>query len=613
MVIRRLYSCYTVVIQLLCIGLLQVSGRFNFRLSLNPFFLFLFFIMSLTTVRGQERVDTIFYQPLDIPVLLSATFAELRANHLHSGIDFRTQGTTGHKVYAVERGYVSRISVAPGGYGKALYITHPNGYTTVYGHLDAFNDEITAYVKQQQYKQERFAVNLFPDSTRLPVKRGEVVALSGNTGSSGGPHLHFEVRETTSENPLNPLLFGFGVKDNIAPVIRRLAVYPMGEGSTVNGSSEKLILDLEKSGKSYRIVGNKPLKIKGKVAFGIDTYDQTYGSANHCGPYSIRLWIDSAMIFSQTMDQFSFEETRYLNSLIDYAYYIKNRNRINRLYVEPNNQLSVYDRHADRGVVSFPDSSKHTGLVVARDLHGNSSRLDFSFIYIPGETHHIPEPSYIPELAKIPDYTGPAYKKEFVFAQQGARVVIPADALYDNIDFRWSVSAHPKDLYSKVYHIHDESIPLHRAMTIEIAADSLPERLRNKALIVQIESNGKRTSVGGAYHDGVVSSDSRLFGLFAIGVDTVAPRITPINVKNGANMRGVKNMRFKISDDFSGINTYVGRIDDQWALFEYDAKNNVIFYDFDADRITKNSQHTLDLKVTDYKGNTTEYTAKFTW
>ena len=159
------------------------------------FFTFFFFINN---VHGQ-KTDTIFRQPLDIPVLLSATFAELRANHLHSGIDFRTQGTSGHKVFACEQGYVSRISVSPVGYGNALYITHPNGYTTVYGHLDAFNDEITAYVKQQQYEQERFAVNIFPDKTLLPMKRGDVVAFSGNTGGSSGPHLHFELRDTKTE------------------------------------------------------------------------------------------------------------------------------------------------------------------------------------------------------------------------------------------------------------------------------------------------------------------------------------------------------------------------------------------------------------------------------
>jgi len=568
--------------------------------------LILFFFVSVFHVHGQ-RIDTNFRRPLDIPVLLSATFAELRDNHLHSGIDFRTQGVTGHKVYASEAGYVSRISVSPSGYGNALYIAHTNGYTTVYGHLDAFNEDITAYVKQQQYKQERFAVNLFPEPTLLPVKRGDLVAFSGNSGGSAGPHLHFEVRDTKTEETINPLLFDFGVKDNIPPVMRQLAIYPVGEGSTVNGSTNKLVLDLEKSGNTYRIAGGTKLNMVGKVAFGIDTYDLTSGSTNRCGPYNIRLWVDSAMMFSQTMDRFSFDESRYVNSLIDYEYYVNQRVRFNRMFMEPNNLLSVYDRNINRGVVSFSDSANRKALVVVSDIHGNNSRLEFTFSYAPGKPAMLP----VLESLTLPVIIEPMYKKELRHVQQGLRVVIPADALYDEINFTCIASAVPKGLYSKAYKIHHPNTPLHKAMTIEIAADSLPERLREKALIVQIGSNGRRSNVGGAYRDGVVSAKSTVFGEFAIGVDTVPPRITPVNIKNGANMTGVKNIRFTIRDDFSGISTYNGWIDGQWALFEYDAKNNLLYYNFDTERLTKNTQHTLELKITDGKGNTAEYKATF--
>jgi len=581
-------------------------------LSLNSLraasFGFLFLFFSVCRIYGQQS-NTTFHQPLDIPVSLSGTFAELRANHLHSGIDFRTQGVTGHRVYACERGYVSRISVSSGGYGNALYINHPNGYTSVYAHLDVFNDEITAYVKQQQYKQERFAVNLFPDSAQFKVKRGDIIAFSGNSGSSGGPHLHFELRDTETEKPINPLRFGFGVKDNIPPVMLRLAVYPIGEGSTVNGSTDKLILNLEKSGNSYRIAEGRKLKIIGKVAFGIDSYDLTSGSTFRCGPYSIRLWVDTAMMFSQTMDQFSFDESRYINSLIDYEYYIKNRIRFNRMYIEPNNQLSVYDRHTNRGIISFPDSANHTALVIVRDYHGNSSRLNFTFEYAPGKAS-TPVRLFIPEILGI---FKRMYQREFTHVQQGLRVVIPADALYDEINFTCAVSGRPKGLYSKSYRIHHLGTPLHKAMSIEIVADSLPERLREKALIVQIDSTGRRTSAGGAYRDGAVRCSSSVFGEFAIGVDTVPPRITPVNIRNGANMKGIKDIRFKIMDDFSGISSYNGWIDGQWALFEYDAKNNLLYYIFDSDRLIKNTQHTLELKITDGKGNTAEYKGMFTW
>ncbi len=575
---------------------------------------FVFIVLFGSPLRAEQRSDSVFFQPLDIPVLLSGTFAELRANHFHSGIDFRTQGTSGHKVYACERGYVSRIFVSPGGYGKALYITHPNGYSTVYAHLDGFNDEIAAYVKRQQYKRERFNVDLYPDSTLLPVRRGEIIGFSGNTGGSSGPHLHFEVRETKTESPLNPLLFGFGVKDNIAPTMRRLAVYPMGKGSTVNGSTEKMILDLEKSGKTYRIVGNKAIKIKGKAAFGIDAYDQTYGSANRCGPYGIRCWVDSIMIFSQTMDKFSFDETRYVNSLIDYAYYAEKRVRFNRLYIEPNNRLGVYDRYVDKGIVHFSDSAAHKALIAVRDLHGNVAKLNFSFVSVPAaETVAATALPHVFDVSGVPGLSENEYKKEFVFRQGNVKVTIPADALYDDIDFAYNVSESPKGLYSEVHHVHFSNIPLHKAVSVEIVAAGLPERLRDKALLVIVEPNGSRSYVGGNWQDGTVVGASRVFGNFAVGVDTVPPRITPINIKKGADMRGVKNIRFKIKDDFSGIDTYNGWIDGQWALFEYDAKNDLIFYDFDPDKLTKNTKHILDLKVTDNKGNASEYRTDFTW
>ena len=409
------------------------------------------------------------------------------------------------------------------------------------------------------------------------------------------------------------MLFGFGVKDDRPPVMRRMAVYPTGEGSTVNGSAESLILDLVKSGNRYRIAGGKKLKVVGKVAFGIDAYDLTSGSENRCGPYSIRLWTDSTMVFSQTMNRFSFDETRYINSLIDYGYYINYNVRFNRMYLEPNNRLSIYDRHINRGVVSFPDSANCKAWIVVSDFHGNSSQLDFSFEYIPDKASNAPEISHIFETLPFSGKTEGMYKKELKYAGQGIRVVIPAHALYDDIVFTCTASAIPEGLYSGAYKIHDPATPLHKAMTIEIAADSLSARLREKALLVRIDANGNRSNVGGAYRDGTVNATSSVFGEFAIGVDTVPPVITPINIRNGAQMRGVKNMRFKITDDFSGISSYNGWINGQWALFEYDAKNNLLYYTFDADRLTKNTQHTLELKVADNKGNTSEYKINFTW
>jgi hypothetical protein len=283
------------------------------------------------------------------------------------------------------------------------------------------------------------------------------------------------------------------------------------------------------------------------------------------------------------------------------------------MYLEPNNRLSVYDRHINRGVVSFPDSANRKAWVVVSDFHGNSSRLDFSFEYIPEKALQTSLFSHTLESLPLTGKTEGMYKKELKHAQQGLSVVIPAHALYDDIAFTCTDSAVPEGLFSKAYKIHHPATPLHKSMTIDISADSLPARLREKALLVRIDSTGKRSSAGGAYKDGAVNTTSSVFGEFAIGVDTVPLRITPINIKNGANMRGVKNMKFKITDDLSGISSYNGWIDGLWALFEYDAKSDLLFYTFDADRLTKNIQHTLEVKVVDNKGNTAVYKANFTW
>ena len=561
-----------------------------------------------------QSLDAVFHRPMNIPPLLSATFGELRDGHLHSGIDYRTQGSIGHRIFACEDGFVSRISVSPSGYGKALYIDHPNGYTTVYAHLDAFSEKIEAYVKAEQYRLERFTVNLFPNEALFSVKRGEIVGFSGNTGSSSGPHLHFEVRNTETQDPINPLKFGFGIGDNIPPTMRRLAVYPAGEGSTVNGSETRIILELEKVGNTFRIAGGTKIDVVGDVAFGIEAYDMTSGSNIRCGLYRIRLSIDTLLMFSQTMDRFSFDETRYVYSALDYEYFINNRTRINRMYIQPNNQLSVYDQHVNRGIISFPDTASHRATVVISDFHGNDSRLNFDINYIPSA---VAKTSNTPGLLEPISFTGistPMYKREFVHRQHGIRVTIPADALYYEIEFTSNVSTTiPGGLFSKIYSIHNPNTPLHKAITIEIDAENLPSNLREKALITQIGANGRRSNAGGAYRDGVVSTTSRVFGQFAIGIDTVPPRITPVNIRDGANMRGVESIRFTISDNFSGIGSYNGWINGEWVLFEYDAKNNLIFYRFDEARLSRNAQHELLLIVADSKGNSSEFRASFTW
>ncbi|MBE0676905.1 MAG: M23 family metallopeptidase, partial [Bacteroidales bacterium] len=274
--------------------------------------------LLLTSLRSDNPDKDLFISPVRIPLLLSANFAEIRADHFHSGIDIRTQGITGHEIVAAASGYVYRISVSPGGFGKALYLRHPSGYSTVYGHLDRFIPEIEEYVTEQQYQNRSFTVSLFPTTGRFVFKQGELIAYSGNTGSSGGPHLHYEIRRSDDEFPLDPLRFEFGVRDNIKPILENLVIYPLSETTTINGQNQELLLPVQGSHGNYYIRSDKPVTISGKAGFGIRSHDLLNNSWNKCGVYSIELQIDGETVYLFQMDGLSFDETRYVNSHIDY-------------------------------------------------------------------------------------------------------------------------------------------------------------------------------------------------------------------------------------------------------------------------------------------------------
>ena len=282
-------------------------------------FVFILSIFScLLTAQENHYPQNYFRSPMDIPIYLAGNFGELRTNHFHAGIDIKTQGVEGKKIYAAADGYVSRIKVQHGGYGKVVYIDHPNGYTTAYAHLKAFSTKIDSFAKKEQYKNQSFTFNWYPEPNQIPIKKGEVIALSGNTGRSGGPHLHYEIRETKSEHPLNVLLFGMQIKDNIKPIIRGIRIYPLDNQSTVNGQPKALYFKATNtpSGNTLNVV---PVVSK-KIGFGIETLDKINGSGNRCGIYRIQLKIDGKIVFEQKMDKVPFNESRYLNAHTDYHY-----------------------------------------------------------------------------------------------------------------------------------------------------------------------------------------------------------------------------------------------------------------------------------------------------
>jgi hypothetical protein len=567
--------------------------------------LFIFSILFFNNLNDTPKDKSLFISPLKIPQLLSANFGELRIDHFHSGIDIKTQGVIGQEVVAAANGYISRISITPGGFGNALYITHPSGYTTVYGHLDRFTSKIEAYVKARQYEKKSFVISLFPTKEDFPVKQGELIAYSGNSGGSGGPHLHFEIRKSDSERPINPLLFDFGMVDNIKPVIEKLVIYPINSHSTINNGREIKKINVVGSRGVYTIAGENEISVSGLTGFGIKAFDMLNDSPNKCAVHSINLSIDSTPVFKYIMDGFSFTESRFVNSHIDYETFMRENIYIERAWVLPNDKLNSYKDVINRGLYNFDDNKSHSVEFVVADANNNKSVLTF---------HVRSQAKKIHDALEIKDkeITVMPYSRANKFTSENISVTIPEGALYDTLDFSFKKEKGTSTMYSDVFSVHNKYTPVQKPFTISLKPTSIAAGKESKMLIIRYADD--RKIAASSYWDGpYLSADVLSFGQYFIGIDTVPPGIFAIGLSNGINLSGKKEMRVRITDELSGIKSYEGTIDGKWALFEYDQKNEMLNYKFDEARITKGSKHTLVLKVSDNKENSSTYNCNFTW
>jgi hypothetical protein len=563
-------------------------------------------ILLISTIINAQTKKSLFISPLKIPLSLSASFGELRADHFHSGIDIKTQGVIGKEVVASDDGYVYLLLVTPGGFGRAIFIRHPSGYSTVYGHLDSYAPEIEEYVKAKQYENKSFAVTIYPPKERFQITRGEIIGFSGNSGSSSGPHLHFEIRKSDREKPVNPLLFNFGIEDNLKPVIERLAIYPGSGYTTINGRSGNIYLNLTGADGNYSLSGDTELRINGPAGFGITSYDYMNNTSSRFGINSIDLRIDSIPWFTYDINEFSFSETRYINAHIDYEAFIRNNLEIERIFVLPNDKLSLYKNYMNNGLFDFNDNKSHAIKIIVKD--GSNNKAILSFIVKPG----VPK-TLLAREQKDSSVSVMPYGKSNLFISDGVRVNIPSGALYDTLHFKYSKSNGNRDLLSDIHHIHNRYTPLQTAYNLSIRPDIIPAGKASKLIIVQIDEKKKVSYAGGTFSNGYINADLLAFGNFGIAMDTIPPVISPNGLSQGVNLSEKKEIRIKITDDLSGIKTYTGMIDGKWALFEYDPRYDLLIYKFDPMRITKGTEHKLYLKVTDNCDNTSIYNCDFIW
>lgn len=552
--------------------------------------IFLFAGITNNTAEAQQL-----RKPMDIPVLLSGNFGELRSNHFHSGIDFKTQGVEGKPIHSVQDGYVSRISVSPWGYGNGLYITHPDGTTTVYGHLQKFSQKITAYLKEKQYEQESFNVNLSLAPDELPVKEGELVALSGNTGSSGGPHLHFEVRDTETEEPMDPIEYYKDlIKDTQAPKIQGIMVYSMPGKGVVNGSRRKLELKPVTAKNGKQTLTGK-IEAWGEIGLAVKGYDYMDNTSNIYGIKDITLTADSQVIFHSNLDRFAFDESRYLNSFTDFEEWKEHRSFYIKSFVDPGNRLRFIES-LNRGILTIDEPRTYHLTYQLADAFGNTTQLS---IRIEGKEQPIPEiDTENTELFH--------WWSDNRFGAKGIRLTIPKGNLYDDLYFHYSVKEDSAAL-GATHILHNKPVAFHKSakLSLRLQTDTLDNKQQYGIVRLQ---NGRQSWTGGVYRNGWIDADIKETGSYTLGQDLVPPTITPLNPATWVSKQAIA---LRLSDNLSGVQTYRGEIDGQYVLFEMNSKS-VITYHFDKERLAK-GKHTLKLVVTDACGNQSTYTYPFTW
>ena len=573
-------------------------------------------LLLLGSAHPDPYPDDYFRSPLGIDLYLAGSFAEMRNNHFHAGLDIKTQGQSGYRVYGAADGWVSRIAVSPSGYGNALYVSHPNGYMTVYAHLKEFRDDIKQYVKDHQYKQQEFAVNIFPNRDQFKVSKGEVVALSGNSGSSGGPHLHFEIRDERTGKPVNPALWGFNITDSTPPRIYRLKAYAIGEQSFLRirdsktggwrrvDAGESVFIDVTRVNGIHQFSRVSRIEASGQIAFGVQTHDYHNGSSNRLGAFEIRLAEDDRTIYQSRMETIGFNESRYINAHVDFAERRSSGRWIQRSFVLPGNKLSIYDSK-EQGILTIQDGETRELGYQVTDSFQNLTNLSF--------TVHGISPAQPVAVAKAKEEGAFSMLHDQTFAWRALdfAVNIPEGSLYANDEFLYETEPRvDSTLFSGTHIVHKPEVPLHTSMTMEIVPEDLPVALREKAMIVSVSPKGNISWAGGSWDRGVVRTKLRSFGRYAVGIDETPPTIRPLNISSGKRMTASSQIRFKIRDNLTGIKSYTGRVNGKWILFAYDSKNSLLTHTFD-DQVGS-GKHILEMTVTDNKDNTTVLSLPFT-
>lgn len=555
------------------------------------FFIYAFFI-SLSIAAQDKYPKDYFRSPLDIPIQLSGNFGELRPNHFHAGFDLKTNQKEGLNVYAAADGYVSRIKISSGGYGKAIYITHANGYTTVYGHLQKATGAIEKKIIELQYAEKSYEIEAFFKPGEIPVKKSDIIALSGNTGGSEGPHLHFEFRDNKTEKIINPLYFGLEIKDTKKPIVSNLMAYPIDAESTVNQSKRPVALNLSLQQDGTYV--SEKVSAKGKIGFGIIASDLDDVSYNPNGVYKTKLTNNGKDIFGYEFDEMVFDEGRYVNAFIDYERYKKMHNRVQKLFMKEKYGFSNIKSNGNNGIIEVAPNYSDSVRVEVSDYKGNTTKIQVPVSYSDQKI-------LVPADDKMTKYFVKS-KSDTNFEKDNVSVFFPANTFYEDFYMNF-------DVRNKTLFLHEDIVPAHTNFTITFEDKESSAEDKKKMFIATV--NG--TKLGFLYtklQDNTFTAKARNLGQFKLAKDTVAPKISIAKPIQDKWITAQKSIVITISDDFSGIKSYNGYINDKWVLFEYESKLRRLTHVFD-DALLLEGKNNLKLVVTDNVGNSTIFETQF--
>ena len=550
--------------------------------------LFLVLLVSINTNSQTNYPKGYFSNPLNIELILNGNFGESRPSHFHSGIDFKTQFKEGLNVFSSAEGYVSRISIKHGGFGKALYVNHPNGYTTVYGHLKKFNKKIEDYIKRIQYDKKTYQIEHYLKKDVLKIEKNEKIANSGNTGSSFGPHLHYEIRLTKNQKALNPQLFGFEIKDTRKPTINSVFLYNL---DSLNNISDPIKLKITKINDS--VYQTEKVFANGSVGFGISGFDRQDLANNKNGIYKYSTYYNNKKIIDFNFESFYFEESIKIKTLIDYKYYINNKSRIIKLFKDKGNDLSIYLNNKS-GYINIENNPSVYKIIVS-DLNGNKS-----IVKVP-----IKHSDFNKDLNSY-DENGLA--NTLLTSNKYINNKLDYNFKFENAEIKIAKNTFLKDIQLNIESLKDSIKIINPEIAvfknIKINFYNKDNRKGNYLALKNKDGNesfasANLNSKNYFYHK------TKSLGTYFLKNDTIPPSIKLKNFKNNDWISNKNFIRLNIIDNETGIKNYKVKINSKWTLFEYEYKRNELFYEFDSYFLNQ-TKNLIEVFIEDLAGNKTQ-------